>query len=91
MVPVAVSVSASDACGGGVTCRIVSVSSDEPQTGLGGGDVGPDWEITGALTVNLRAERWKKGDGRVYTITVECTDTAGNRSTSFVTVTVPRR
>jgi hypothetical protein len=91
MAAVVVSVSASDACGGTVTCRIVSVTSDEPQTGLGGGDIGPDWEITGALTVNLRAERWNKGDGRVYTITVECADEAGNTSTSTVTVVVPRR
>jgi hypothetical protein len=89
MVPVAVSVSVSDACSA-VTCRIVSIASDEPQTGLGGGDVGPDWEITGDLTAKLRAERWKKGDGRVYTITVACTDAAGNTSTSFVTVRVPR-
>jgi hypothetical protein len=91
LVPVVVSVSASDACGGTVSCRIVSVASDEPTTGLGGGDLGPDWQITGALTVNLRAERWKKGDGRVYTITVECMDESGNRSTSTVTVHVPRR
>jgi hypothetical protein len=91
MVPVVVSVSASDDCGGTVTCRIVSVSSDEPQFGLGGGDIGPDWQITGALSVNLRAERWNKGNGRVYTITIECTDEAGNASRSTVTVVVPRR
>jgi hypothetical protein len=91
MRPVVVSVDVSDACGAEVTCRIVSVASDEPQTGLGGGDIGPDWEITGSLTLNLRAERWNKGDGRVYTITVRCSDAAGNQSTSFVVVTVPRR
>jgi hypothetical protein len=92
MVPVVVGASASDACGGTVTCRIVSVASNESTSGLGGGDVGPhDWQITGALTVNLRSERWHKGSGRVYTITVECTDASGNRATSTVTVTVPRR
>jgi hypothetical protein len=92
MVPIVITPSASDACGGTVTCRIVSVTSNEPTSGLGGGDVGPnDWEVTGDLTLNLRAERWHKGTGRTYTIAVECTDVAGNRSTSTVTVTVPRR
>jgi len=92
MVPVVITVSASDTCGGSVTCRIVSVTSNEPTSGLGGGDVGPnDWEITGALTVKLRAERWQKGSGRIYTIAVECTDAAGNRTASTVTVTVLRK
>jgi hypothetical protein len=92
MVPVVITPSASDACGGTVTCRIVSVTSNEPTSGLGGGDVGPnDWEVTGALTLKLRAERWHKGSGRTYTITVECTDATGNRSRSTVAVTVPRK
>jgi hypothetical protein len=92
MVSVAIGASVSDACGGAVTCRIVSVTSNEPTAGLGGGDVGPnDWQITGPLTVSLRAERWHKGSGRVYTITVECTDAAGNRAAAMVTVTVPRK
>ena len=91
LVPVAVAVSASDGCGDGLRCRIVSVTSNEAVAGLWKGDVGPDWQITGDLTVNLRAERSPKGDGRVYTITVECTDASGNRATSTVTVVVPRR
>lgn len=91
MVPVTVSVSASDSCGGTTTCRIVAVTSNEPTSGLGGGDVGPDWQVTGELTLNLRAERWHKGTGRVYTITVECGDEAGNTSRSTITVTVPRK
>ena len=41
---IVITASASDACGGTVTCRIVSVTSNEPTSGLGGGDVGPnDW------------------------------------------------
>jgi hypothetical protein len=91
LVPVVVSVSASDACGGALACRIVSVTSDEPQTGLWPGDIGPDWQITGDLSVELRAERSKKGDGRIYSIEVECVDTSGNTSRSIVTVVVPRR
>jgi hypothetical protein len=81
MVPVQIFVDATDGCGA-VDCRIVSVASNEPATG--------DWEITGALTLNLRAERLGKGDGRIYTITIECTDAAGNVATSTVTVAVPK-
>ena len=81
LVPVEVSVDATDGCGA-VDCRIVSVASNEPGT--------EDWEITGPLTLKLRAERLGKGDGRVYTITIECTDAAGNVATSTVTVKVPK-
>lgn len=90
MVPVTIAASATDGCGS-VTCRIVSVASNEPISGTGGGDLSPDWEITGDLTLRVRAERSQKGNGRVYTITVRCTDAAGNATTSTVTVTVPRK
>jgi hypothetical protein len=90
MVPVTVAVSATDNCDRSVTCRIVSVTSNEPVEGLGDGDTAPDWEITGTLTLNLRAERSGKGTGRVYTIAVECTDSSNNKSTSTVAVNVPR-
>jgi len=53
--------------------------------------VSPDWVITGDLTLQVRAERSPKGNGRVYTVTVRCTDAAGNASTSLVTITVPRK
>jgi hypothetical protein len=88
LVPVALSVSASDNCGP-VTSKIKSVKSNEPISGLGKGDLSPDWIITGDLTLQLRAERGAKGRGRIYTITVETTDSAGNSSTGDVTVAVP--
>ena len=80
---VTVSVNVSDPRDTDVSCVIVSVTSNEPE-----GDNAPDWEITGDLTVKLRAERSGKGDGRVYTINVECTDDSGNSSESSVNVTV---
>ena len=49
-----------------------------------------DWQIMGPLTVDLRAERSGTGLGRVYTITVRCTDTNGNLARSAVKVTVPK-
>jgi hypothetical protein len=89
MVPVKVLVFASDTGSGIASYKIVSVTSNEPVDGLGDGDTSPDWQITGDLTVNLRAERSGTGTGRVYTITVLCMDKAGNSSTGIVTVAVP--
>jgi hypothetical protein len=90
MVDVTVTVGAADVCDAAPTAQIVSVTSNEPINGLGDGDTAPDWVITGNLTVKLRSERSGKGTGRVYTITVACTDASGNRSTRTVAVTVPK-
>jgi len=90
MVAVTISVSAKDNCDPSVTCRITSVTSNEPENGTGDGDKSPDWTITGPLTVSLRAERAAKGKGRIYTINIECVDSSGNRSTSSVQVSVPK-
>ena len=89
MVPVAVAVAASDNCDAAPVCKITTVSSNEPVSGTGDGDLAPDWEITGNLTVNLRSERSGTGSGRVYTNTIACTDASGNISTKTVAVTVP--
>ena len=89
MVPVAISVSASDVCSPTVRCAISEVSSNEPINGGGDGNTSPDWVITGDLTVDLRAERAGGGTGRVYTVTVRCADDAGNAATAPVEVTVP--
>jgi len=89
MVPVTLSVSTSDNCDPEPVCQIVSVSSNELDNAQGDGNTAPDWEITGDLTVNLRAERSGKGTGRIYTITVRCTDEAGNTTEQQIVVTVP--
>ena len=88
MVRVAVSVSATDDSGAAPVCQIAAVASNEPIDGLGDGDTAPDWEITGALSLNLRAERSGTGNGRIYTITVRCTDGSGNSSTNAAAVAV---
>ena len=67
--------------------QIISVSSNQPDNGTGDGDTAPDWEITGALTLNLRAERAGNVD-RVYTITVGVVDAYGNTSVKTCTVKV---
>lgn len=78
---VTVNVEAEDACGE-VTTKILSVTSNEEGEG--------DWVIVDDDTVKLRSERLGKGSGRVYTITVEATDEAGNTTTETTEVTVPK-
>ena len=90
MVQVALAIEASDDIDPAPACVIVAVTSNEPTDGLGDGDTPVDWELSGGLTLKLRAERSGKGDGRVYTITVACTDAAGNTSHAAIEVKVPK-
>jgi hypothetical protein len=90
MIGVTLAVDATDTVDATPTKKIISVSSNEPETGTGNGDVGPDWQITGDLTLNLRAERASAGTGRVYTITVQVTDASGNASVQTTQVSVPK-
>ncbi|MEO6583476.1 MAG: hypothetical protein ABIO05_04085 [Ferruginibacter sp.] len=85
-VPVTISYTSRDNCG--IAKCELSVSSNEPQNGLGDGDTSPDWQIIDDHHVNLRAERSGNGSGRIYTIVVKCTDVNGNMSTASTTVTV---
>ena len=87
--PVAVTVDVSDICDASPTCKIVSVTSNEPVDDKGDGKTAPDWQIVGDLAVTLRAERAGTLSGRVYTITVRCTDDSGNSSERAVAVSVP--
>jgi hypothetical protein len=89
MVAVTVSVEAEDNCDAAPKSKIIAVESNEPINGSGDGDTSPDWEITGDLTLKLRAERSGNGSGRIYTITVECIDAVGNTTIAAVTVVVP--
>jgi len=89
MTSVVVNVSVSDSCSPTTVCKIVSVNSNESINGLGEGDTAPDWEINGNLGVTLRAERAGTGNGRIYTITIQCTDASGNSATKETVVTVP--
>lgn len=88
---VTVNYSATDNCtaSGSINCSIISVSSNEPVNSTDDGDTAPDWEIVNNHLVKLRAERSGIGTGRIYTITIRCTDAAGNQTTRTVTVTVP--
>jgi len=87
MVAVAVSVDATDLVDPSPVSTIVSITSNQPVNEPGDGNTSPDWEITGALTANLRAERTGAVD-RTYTITVATTDASGNTTLSTVQVKV---
>ena len=82
MVPVSLAVNAPDTCN--VSCNVVQVSGTD-------GASSADWQITGPLSANLRADRsGKDKNGRVYTVALPCTDPASNASTmKTVSVTVP--
>jgi hypothetical protein len=70
--------------------RILAVTSNEPVVGKRAGQTDPDWQITGDLTVSLRAERSNVGEGRIYTITIVTSDYSGNVVTNTATVVVPK-
>jgi hypothetical protein len=106
MVPIRISVVAQDACCVAawkivsVTSNETVVKSNGKNkgnshgngknNGNGSGNTSPDWIITGDHGLSLRAERAGTGTGRVYTITVQAQDCAGNLSApATLTVTVP--
>lgn len=89
LVPVTIAVKVSDIADTAPACRIVQVTSSEPDNGLGDGDTPNDSIVEGPLRVQLRAERSGKGSGRTYTIAVDCRDAAGNRTAAATTVFVP--
>lgn len=87
MVPITVTAQATDAVDPAPSIAIVSVSSNQPVNGTGDGDAAPDWEITGPLALQLRAERAGNSE-RIYTITIAATDLYGNVATTTVEVRV---
>jgi hypothetical protein len=82
MVPVSLTVDVTDHSDPAPNCEITDVISNEET-------LEPAWLITGPLTLDLRAERFGKGRGRLYTMTVTCTNTSGLSSSGTVNVRVP--
>lgn len=81
MIPVRVAVVVTDDVDPTPACAIANVASSEPGSG--------QWQITGDLTLNLRASRNGAGTGRTYTVSVACSDASGNQSLARTSVTVP--
>ncbi len=72
------------------------ISSNEPETGLGEWDIGPDWNVIaidpvqGTVAMDLRSERSEQGSGRQYTVTITATDQSGNVATANTEILVPQ-
>ena len=90
---VTTSVTVTDAGSGPAGFALVSVTSNEPDNGLGDGDTANDiqgWSVgTADTSGQLRAERSGAGTGRVYTLTYTGYDVAGNSATCSAVVRVP--
>jgi len=86
-------VTVTDACDPDPSFVLSSITSSEPDNGLGDGDTAAD--IQGAemgtpdTSFQLRSERSGTGIGRVYTIVYTASDKSGNTSQATVEVTVP--
>lgn len=98
LVTVSATVAASDSCDAGPAVSLVSITSSEPDNGLGDGDQPNDIQAAGGGPIPLgtdvrsfllRAERSGSGSGRVYTVTYMVKNAAGNSASASATVLVP--
>lgn len=85
MIHVNVPVNVTDSLSGPAGFKLTSILSNEP----GAGQVEGFTPGTASTSGLLKAERLGAGTGRVYTLTYEGSDKAGNTATCTTTVTVP--
>ena len=85
LVQIVVSASATDDIDTSPACAIVNVTNSESASG----GLDRDVQLTGPLSVSLRASRLGTGGGRTYTIKIRCTDFSGNGATRDLFVLVP--
>ena len=87
LVDISTSLQVTDSLSGPAEFTLLSVTSNEPDSGLG--DI-QGWAIgTASTRGQLRAERLGQGTGRVYTFIYNGKDKAGNSAACSATVTVP--
>lgn len=93
MSDITATITADDICDSDPDIVLVSITSNEPDNGLGDGDTPND--IQGAdfgtedYQFQLRSERAGTGDGRVYTVVYRVTDGSGNSASCESEVRVP--
>jgi len=94
LILITATIQAIDTCDATPAVRLVSITSNEPDNGLGDGDLPNDVQGAAFGTDDrqflLRRERGGLGKGRVYTITYSATDASGNATKQQATVTVPK-
>jgi PKD domain-containing protein/K319-like protein len=97
LVQVTATVVASDSCDPNPAVALLSITSSEPDDGLGDGDQPNDIQAVGGGTIPfgtdvrsflLRAERSGMEAGRIYTVTYMVQDASGNHSFASALVTV---
>jgi len=82
MVPVSLTVDVTDNSDPEPVCLITDVASNEAAAEAA-------WQITSLLALDLRAHRFGMGPGRIYTISITCTNSSQLSSSANVTVSVP--
>src|SRR6266567_4247855 len=87
LVPVTFSLNVTDSLSGPAAFILVSVTSNEPDSGQG--DIQGFVTGTASTSGQLRAQRLGSGTGRVYAFTYSGSDRAGNTASCTTTVTVP--
>jgi alpha-L-rhamnosidase len=94
LIPINVTTGAKDDGSGIASVKLISITSNEPDNGLGDGDTEADIQEAEYGTEDtaflLRAERSGRGNGRVYTITYIATDHAGHETIVTSEVHVPK-
>jgi hypothetical protein len=93
LVTINATLASSDVCDTTPTIRLVSITSNEPDNGLGDGDQPNDIQGAAFGTDDrqflLRSERAGKKKDRSYTITYSATDDSNNTTQRQATVRVP--
>ena len=93
LVEVTATIQVSEVCDPNPSIVLLSITSNEPDDGLGDGDTPNDIQEADFGTDDsaflLRAERSGTGDGRIYTVTYQAVDASGNTITDTSQVTVP--
>jgi hypothetical protein len=93
LVTIRVTWEATDICDDVPEVRLISITTNEDEEGLGDGDFPDDIQGDDLGTADdefqLRSERSALGSGRIYTIIYEATDGSGNTTTASAEVLVP--
>jgi hypothetical protein len=89
MADIFATVTGTGGCCSSSTLSLMSVTSNEPDNGVGDGNTTGDIVIVSDTHIRLRSERSGQGDGRVYTLTFQIVDCYGNTTVVVKEVRVP--